>query len=162
MGMTKRSTPALAYLAQQDISYAVHTYHHDPRVSDFGLEAARKLNIPPTTVFKTLVWIIDGSPCLAVTPTSALVSRKRLAQALGGHRATLMTAAEAERLSGSVLGAISPVAFRRPIPVALDLSALQYPHIFVSAGKRGWEIEISPRDLSALTGAHVAPITADS
>ena len=160
MGMSRRSTPALTYLAQHGIDYTLHTYHHDPRASDFGLEAAQQLNIPPTLVFKTLLWILDGAPCLAVSPTNSAVSHKRLARALGGHRAAMMAAADAERMSGSVLGAISPIAFRRPVPIALDSSALQHPHIFVSAGKRGWEIEITPTDLIALLDAHVEPIAA--
>ncbi len=155
----RQSTPALAYLAKLGIAHTLHTYQHDPRVFDFGAEAAQQLNVPPACVFKTLLWFVDGAPCLAVAPVSTSVSHKRLAHAFGGHRASLMNAAHAERLSSSVRGAISPLAFRRPVPIALDRSALEHSSIFVSAGKRGWEIEISPKDLIASTQACVAPIT---
>ena len=152
------STPALVYLTEAGIEHSVHHFDHDPRSTEFGLEAARALGVDPSSVFKTLVWTVDGRPAIAIAPVTSTVAPKRLATALGGRRAELAPAATAERLSGSVVGAISPVGLRQPAPAAVDASVLDVPRVFISAGRRGLEVSLAPADLILATCATVAPI----
>ena len=154
-------TPALALLATSGVAYRVHYFEHDPRQTDYGREAASALLAEAETVFKTLVWEVDGTPCVALAPVTSTVASKKLAKALGGRRAELAASARAERLTGSVVGAISPIALKTPMSVVLDDSALSNERMYVSAGRRGWEIEISPLDLVQLTSARVAQIIPD-
>lgn len=154
------STPALVYLAEAGIEHTVHEFDHDPRSTEFGLEAAREMGVDPASVFKTLVWTVDGRPAIAIAPVTSTVAPKRLATALGGRKAELASAAIAERLSGSVVGAISPVGLRQPAPVAIDTSVLDVPRAFISAGRRGLEVSLAPADLIGATSATVAPIAA--
>ena len=78
---------------------------------------------------------------------------KALARVLGGRKAVMAGVAEAERATGYVVGGISPVGQKRPHRTVLDASALDQPTILVSAGHRGLDVEISPADLVAITGA---------
>lgn len=155
---TRSSTPALARLRDKGIDHTVHEYEHDPRDTDFGAEAARQMQVDPTQVFKTLIWHVDDSFCVGIVPTSGTTAPKKLAAALGARRADLADSAVAERLSGSVVGAISPLGLRRPLPTVVDSSALDHDRIFVSAGRRGVEVSLSPADLIDLTNATVAHI----
>lgn len=154
-------TPALALLAASGVTYWVHSFEHDPRQTDYGREAAAALLVEPGTVFKTLVWEVDGSPCVAIAPATSSVASKKLAKVLGGRRAEMAAPDRAERLTGSVVGAISPIALKTAMPVVLDDSALTCERMFVSAGRRGLEIEIAPSDLAQVTSARVAAIIPD-
>lgn len=162
--MTRRKTerrpktPALARLDQAGTEYAVHEFRHDPDTSDFGDEAARALGVDPAQVFKTLIWRVDNSFAVGLVPATTNTSPKKLAAAVGARRAQLAERAEAERLSGSVTGAISPLGLRRPLRVVVDVSAVDHEQIFVSAGRRGMEVSLSPYDLIGLTEAIVASI----
>ncbi len=161
-----RGTPALALLSKQNIPHTVHEFARKPDQAgthvDYGLEAADAMGVPPASVFKTLVWSTsDSSPpalLLALVPVDAQVSPKMLAAAVGAKKVALATSEAAERVSGSVVGAISPLGMRQRLPVVLDFSAEGLQEIFVSAGRRGLEICLAPRDLIAATNATVAPI----
>lgn len=153
------STPALTLLNERGIAHSVHEFHHDPRATDFGLEAAIELGVDPERIFKTLVWLADDAPAVAICPVASTVSPKKLAAALGARRSQMAPVAVAERLSGSVVGAISPLGLRRRLPSVLDDSALVHEHIYVSAGKRGVEVRIAPQDLVDLLSARVAAIS---
>jgi len=93
-----------------------------------------------------------------VVPVARTLDLKALAAALGGKRAAMAEPAAAERATGYVTGGISPLGQRTRLPVVLDDSALGFETIFVSAGRRGLQLELSPADLVHLTGAAVAPI----
>lgn len=155
-------SPAAAVLRQRKIAFELHEYHHEDRSSDYGDEAVRALSASlgclPSAIFKTLVWQVDDRPCVAVVPVPDRVSAKLLAAALGGRRAGIADRSLAERISGSVLGAISPLALRRAVPIVIDASATGHDRVFVSAGRRGLEIEIAPDDLAEVTGARIAPL----
>lgn len=77
---------------------------------------------------------------------------------MGGKRAAMADPAAAERTTGYVRGGISPLGQRKRLRTVLDASAGAHPTICVSAGRRGLEVELSPSDLAALTGAALAPI----
>ena len=160
-GSKPSGTPALALLATSGLDYCVHSFEHDSRQTDYGREAAAALLVEPDTVFKTLVWEVDGAPCVALAPVTSSVASKKLARVLGGRRAEMAAPEHAERLTGSVLGAISPIALKTPMPVVLDDSALSCERLYVSAGRRGLEIEISPAGLVRITSARVAGIIPD-
>lgn len=151
-------TPATAALTKAGIDYALHPYEHDPRSESYGLEAAGALGLDPARVFKTLMASVDGSLAVAVVPVSGQLDLKALARALGGSRAAMADRAAAERATGYVVGGISPVGQKRPHPTVVDTTALDHPTIYVSAGRRGLDLELAPADLVAVTGATTAEV----
>lgn len=122
------------------------------------MEAARLLGVPAEAVFKSLVWSVDARAVLALVAATTTVSAKRLARAIGGKKAHLMDVTSAERVSGSVTGAISPLGLRQELPVVIDEEVLLHSLVYVSAGRRGLEISLDPQDLITATGARVATL----
>ena len=164
--MSGRGTPALAALAAAGVAHVVHEYappepaggsERDAR-PHYGLDAAAALGIQPDRIFKTLVASVDGRLVVGVVPVSGELDLKALAAAAGGHRADLAEPEAAQRASGSVIGGISPLGHRRPMPVYVDTSASAFATIFVSGGRRGLQVELAPGDLVRLAGATLAPI----
>jgi Cys-tRNA(Pro)/Cys-tRNA(Cys) deacylase len=151
------STPALVALERARIAFRVHAYEHDPSTSSYGQEAADRLRVDAQRVFKTLVVDFGGSPHVAVLPVHAELDLRAL-----GKRAALAKAADAERVTGYVVGGISPIGQRRRLPTLIDDSALAQDTIFVSAGRRGLEVELAPDDLISVTGARVQRLTRSS
>ena len=147
-------------LREAGITFAVHEYDHDPGVTAFGMEAATVLGQDPHRVFKTLLAEVDGRLVVAIIPVSGQLSLKALAGALGGKRAVMADARAAERATGYVVGGISPIGQRRALPTVLDTSALDHSTVFVSGGRRGLDIELSPQDLLTVTTARTAPLRA--
>ena len=146
-------TPATVALARAGIEFRLHEYAHDPRAESYGLEAAEALGLDPARVFKTLMATVDGRLAAAVVPVSGQLDLKALARALGASRAAMADVVVAERATGYVAGGISPVGQRRPHPTVLDSTALDHPSVFVSAGRRGLDLEIAPADLVRITEA---------
>jgi Cys-tRNA(Pro)/Cys-tRNA(Cys) deacylase len=151
-------TPATVALTRAGVAFTLHAYEHDPRAASYGLEAAEALGLDAARVFKTLMATVDGRLCVGIVPVSGQLDLKALARALGGSKATMADVAAAERAAGYVAGGISPVGQKRSHPTALDESALAYPTVFVSAGRRGLDLEVAPADLLRVTGAVTAPI----
>ncbi|HEX6345495.1 Cys-tRNA(Pro) deacylase [Umezawaea sp.] len=158
--MAGRGTPATALLDEQRVAHTLHSYAHDPRHESYGLEAAEALGLLPNQVFKTLVVDLDGSLAVGVVPVTNQLDLKALAAALKGKKAKMAEVAAAERATGYVAGGISPLGQKKRLPVVLDTSATNFGTIFVSAGRRGLEVEIAPADLTRLTNAAVANISA--
>jgi Cys-tRNA(Pro)/Cys-tRNA(Cys) deacylase len=148
------STPAIAVAERAGVEHRVHHYEHDPGAESYGLEAAERLGLDPARVFKTLVVDLDGSLGVAVIPVAARLDLR----SLGGKRARMAEARDVERSTGYVLGGVSPLGQRKRLPTTIDASALEHATICVSAGRRGLELELDPRDLVALTGATVRPV----
>lgn len=129
------------------------------RADSFGEEAAAKLGLPPERIFKTLVARVDVKELiLAVVPVSSRLDLKKLAAASGGKKADMADPTAAERATGYVVGGISPIGGRKRLRLLLDDSALAYETIFISAGQRGLQMELSPADLMRLTGGTTAAI----
>ncbi len=144
-------TPAINLARKNRIAHKVHEYPHDPSGDSYGLEAVQKLGLPAERVFKTLVVSLDNrSLAVGVVPVSSMLSMKRIAKAAGAKRASMANQTDVERSSGYVLGGISPLAQKKPLKTVIDASARQFQTIYVSAGRRGLEIELSPQDLSKL------------
>lgn len=151
-------TPATIALTKSGITFTAHTYEHDPANTNFGMEAATVLGIEPDRVFKTLMADVSGTLTVAIVPVNGTLDLKALAQARGHKKAAMADPATAQRRTGYVLGGISPIGQRQPSPTVLDESALAHETIFVSGGRRGFDIELAPADLIAVTNAATARI----
>jgi len=154
-----QGTAATALLTRQGIPFTVHAYDHDPRRGSYGLEAAQAMGVESGRVFKTLVADVDGTLAVGVVPVAAQLDLKALAAAVGGKKAAMADPAAAERATGYVTGGISPLGQRRRLRVVVDSSALEFPTMFCSGGRRGLEIELAPGDLVRAANATVAPIS---
>ena len=152
------STPATVALDRAGVSYTPHVYDHHESATNFGEEAAAALGLREEQVFKTLVVSVDGALAVAIVPVANRLDLKAIAAAVGGKKATLADPALAEKRTGYVVGGISPVGQKSRIRTVLDESALAYDSIFVSGGRRGFDIEMAPADLARVTEAISAAI----
>ncbi|MCW2829744.1 MAG: ybaK [Aeromicrobium sp.] len=152
------ATPAFVALHRANVTFTSHSYVHDPRAPSFGMEAAAALGVDAGRVFKTLMAVVDGELCVGVVPVLGSLDLKLLADALGGRRAQMADAAQAQRATGYVIGGISPVGQKKVHRTVIDRSSAQWPTIFVSGGRRGLEAELLPDDLVQVTRAIVARI----
>ncbi|MET0725436.1 MAG: Cys-tRNA(Pro) deacylase [Leifsonia sp.] len=151
-------TPATLALTAAGIAFTPHVYDHDPRSTNFGMEAAEKLGLDPERVFKTLVAEVDGALVVAVVPVVGMLDLKALAAAVGGSRAQMADPKVAERKSGYVVGGISPIGQKTPLTMVVDETAILFDTVFVSGGRRGFDIELAPDALAGVTAAIFAPI----
>lgn len=148
------STPGIQALARAKVPYEVHPYDVDVGDDEtYGEAVAAAVGVPPERLFKTLVAEVDGDPVVAIVPVDGRLSLKALARAAGGKRASMADPADAERLTGYVTGGISPFGQRRRLPAFVDRSIGGFETVFVSAGRRGLQVEVAPGDLVRLTGA---------
>ena len=168
--MAGQATPAIAVLVRQRIAHRTHPYAVDPDTPNYGAAVADALGVPQERVFKTLVTTVSfasapqGSPevagglTVAVVPVTSDVDLKALASAVGGKRAALADRALAEKTTGYVRGGISPLGQRKRLPTVIDDSATGHETVYVSAGRRGLQVELKPADLIVLTDAVTARI----
>jgi Cys-tRNA(Pro)/Cys-tRNA(Cys) deacylase len=152
------TTAATAALVRLGIPFTAHPYRHDPAAPSYGAEAATVLGLDPAQVFKTLIAAVDGVLVTAVVPVASRLDLGALASALGAKRAVLAEPAVAERRTGYVVGGISPVGQRQALRTVVDASALAFDRVYVSGGRRGFDIGIAPGDLLTATGGAVARI----
>ena len=151
-------TPATSALTAAGIQFIEHAYEHDPANTSYGLEAAEVLGVDPGQVFKTLLAEVDGALVVAIVPVDGKLDLKALAAATGGKKAAMADAALAERRTGYVVGGISPIGQKMRHTTVLDETAELYDTVFVSGGRRGFDLELAPADLVSVTGAMVAAI----
>jgi len=151
--MAGRETPATRAAKAAGITYALHEYDHDPRAESYAGEAAEALGLDPRRVFKTLVVALGDELAVAIVPAVDQLDLKAV-----GKRAAMADTGRAEKVTGYVAGGISPLGQRKRLPTFLDDSASRFDTIFVSAGRRGLEIELAPDDLATLTDADVRPL----
>jgi len=153
-------TPAVNCAKKAKIEYTLHQYQHDSGAPSYGLEAAEKLAILPERVFKTLVVKLDETQLgVAILPVNSMLSMKSVAKACGARKAEMADKVEVQRSTGYVLGGVSPIGQKKSLKTVIDQSAQQYPTIYVSAGRRGLEIELNALDLQTLTLALFATIS---
>lgn len=153
------ATPAVVALEQAGVPHTLHPYDHDPS-SDlgYGLEAARAIGVDPRQVFKTLMADVDGRLVVGIVPVDRMLDLKALAKAAGGKKAALADAAVAQRVTGYVVGGISPLGQKTRHPTVLDASAEGFDVVYVSGGRRGFDVGLAPADLLRVTGGTTAPI----
>ena len=152
-------TPGIHLARKAKIVYTVHEYEHSPMSESYGLEAADKLGVPAARVFKTLVVSLENKEmAVGIVPVASMLSMKLIAKAVGAKKAGMAAAADVERSTGYVLGGVSPLGQKKRLRTIIDSSAREFPTVYVSAGRRGLEIELSPDDLQRLTQAVFAEI----
>jgi Cys-tRNA(Pro)/Cys-tRNA(Cys) deacylase len=151
-------TPATVALRAAGIAFVEHAYPHDPATASFGLEAAAALGVEPERVFKTLLADVDGVIVVGIVPVSGQLDLKALATAVGGKRAVMADPLVAQRRTGYVVGGISPIGQKTPASTVLDETAELWDTVFVSGGRRGFDLELAPADLAAATSAKIADI----
>jgi Cys-tRNA(Pro)/Cys-tRNA(Cys) deacylase len=153
------ATPAVRALERAGVRHTLRPYDPEhPAGQGHGEAAVAALGADPRQVFKTLVARVDGTLTVAVVPVSGTLDLKALAAAAGGRKAAMADPADAERTTGYVVGGISPLGQRTALPTVVDDSALGFPTVMVSAGRRGLQVELAPADLVRLTRARTAPI----
>jgi Cys-tRNA(Pro)/Cys-tRNA(Cys) deacylase len=153
------ATPATVALTALGIRFVEHEYSHDPAAASFGLEAAEALAVEPDRVFKTLLAEADGALVVGIVPVVGKLDLKALSVAIGAKKAAMADSAVAERKTGYVVGGISPIGQKTRLTTVLDETAELFDTVFVSGGRRGFEVELSPADLVRATGAVVAAIS---
>ncbi|MEP7705022.1 Cys-tRNA(Pro) deacylase [Paraglaciecola sp. 25GB23A] len=152
-------TPAVNLLKKAKIAHQVHEYSHDAQHESYGLEAAEKLQLEPSRVFKTLVVVLDsGQLACAILPVNQMLSMKNLAKTLGVKRAEMANKLDVQRSTGYVLGGVSPLAQKKRLPTVIDISAQDYPTIYISGGRRGLEIEMAASELAQCLKAQFAQL----
>ncbi len=156
-------TPAVVELRQAGVPFRVHEFQHDPADRHYGLAAARALGVETDRVFKTLVAELTAaagatSYAVGIVPVTGQLSLKELAAALGAKRAEMSRPEVAERLTGYVVGGISPFGQKKRLPTVIDETCELADTVFVSGGRRGLDLELAPHDLVAVLGATIAPI----
>jgi len=145
-------------LTRQKVTHRLHPYEVAADTPNYGAVVAQALGVAPERVFKTLVAEVDGALTVAVVPVTGDVDLKALAAAAGGKRAAMADRTIAEKTTGYVRGGISPLGQRKRLPTVVDASATAFPTVYVSAGRRGLQVELDPADLIRLTSAVVSPI----
>lgn len=152
-------TPAIDALKKQGVAFSVHSYEHVAGSQGYGLEAAEKLGLSPDKVFKTLL-VSDGAGqfATAIVPVAGMLNLKRAAKALGWKKAAMANGDDAQRITGYVLGGISPLGQKKRLPTVLDDRAEAQATIYISAGRRGLEIELAPQVLVQVLAATVIDI----
>lgn len=154
-------TPATVALTEAGVDFTTHSYEHDPAAPSYGLEAAEVLGLPAEQVFKTLLADVDGELVVGIVPVGGKLDLKALAAAVGGKRAEMADPKVAERTTGYVVGGISPLGQRKRLRTVLDETAILYDVVYVSGGRRGFDLGLAPDDLLALTDGTTADIARD-
>lgn len=157
-GAVGPTTPATQSLDALGITYHRHTYTHDAAETGYGPEAARELGVPAERIFKTLLVDAGGVLAVAVVPVAGQLDLKAMASAIGAKAVRMAEPADAARSTGYVIGGISPIGQRRALRTVVDTSAAGLETIYVSGGRRGFQVELAPADLLTATGGSYAPI----
>jgi len=151
-------TPATVALTALGIRFIEHEYAHDATVTSYGLEAAEVLGVDPESVFKTLLTDADGTLVVGIVPVTGKLDLKALATAAGVKKLEMADPKVAERKTGYVVGGISPIGQKSRLTTVLDETAELFDTVFVSGGRRGFDLELAPADLIIASGAVVAAI----
>jgi Cys-tRNA(Pro)/Cys-tRNA(Cys) deacylase len=145
-------TPAIIAARKAGVPHQIHEYVHESGSDSYGEEAAEKMGVPAAQVFKTLVVSLDGKElAVGIVPVSSMLAMKMIARAGGARKATMAAPADVERSTGYVLGGVSPLGQKKKLKTYIDTSAADFSAVYVSAGRRGLEIELAPADLKTLT-----------
>ncbi|SIQ42110.1 Cys-tRNA(Pro)/Cys-tRNA(Cys) deacylase [Shewanella morhuae] len=154
-------TPAVRLVKKNQIPFDILEYSHDPHCAAYGEEAANTLGLEPAQVFKTLLVATDkmhAPLAVALVPVDHQLNLKAVAKCLGQKKLQMADAELAQKSSGYLVGGISPLAQKKPLPTLIDASAQNFDRIYVSAGRRGLEISLAATDLAKLCKGSFADI----
>ena len=153
----EEKTNVMRVLDGKKIPYISHTYEPDPSLS--GEEIAAILGEEADKVFKTLVTQgKSGAYYVFAVPVQSELDLKKAAKASGEKSVSMIKQKELLPLTGYVHGGCSPIGMKKQFPTFVHETATGYEHIFVSAGKVGFQIELSPKDLISVTGCKVSDL----
>jgi len=155
-----KSTRATLFLSKAGVSFTVHSYEYDPSADKIGMAAAEALGEDASRVLKTLMAEVDGKPVAVIVPSNHEVSMKKLAAAFKGKSANMMKPADAERLTGYVVGGISPFGQKKLVPTVIELKAMSEPIVYINGGQRGLQLRLVPADAVAALKAIAADVVA--
>lgn len=155
-----KTTKATLALDAAGAAYTLHSYAYDPDAPRIGLQAAEALGEDPACVLKTLMAEVDGKPVCVVIPSDQEVSMKKLAAAFGGKTAAMMKAPDAERLTGFVVGGISPFGQKKAVPTVMEEMALLEDRVYINGGQRGLQVRLDPNEALRVLGAKAADLIA--
>ena len=153
----EEKTNALRLLDAQGIHYETHTY--DPDTTD-GESVAMLVGVEPDRVFKTLVTVAPSRKnYVFVVPVNCTLNLKKAASAAGEKSISMLLQKDLLPLTGYVHGGCSPLGMKKLFPTFLNETAQLFDAICVSAGRRGYQVEISPDALLEMTGGQYADLT---
>jgi len=153
-------TPAINLLKKEKQSFTIHKYEHDSTCTNYGKEAASKLGLDENRVFKTLLVELNSKElAVGIIPVNCTMSLKEIAVAFKVKSAKMADKQEAQKVTGYLLGGISPLGQKKRLRTVLNDTAFDYETIFVSGGKRGIDIEVNPKDLEKILDAKSYKIT---
>lgn len=152
-------TNAMRILDRNKIPYSVHTYPHDGTAVD-GAHVAALLGEDPHCVFKTLVTRgASKAHYVFVIPVTGELDLKKAARAVGEKSIAMIPVSEITPLTGYVRGGCSPVGMKKAFCTTFDISAETVSHLYVSGGKIGLQIKVSPGDLIRVSNGKTAELT---
>jgi Cys-tRNA(Pro)/Cys-tRNA(Cys) deacylase len=150
------STRAIKFLEQKGISFEVVKYEHKEKGAEF---AARATGFSLEKTIKTLVVDLgDRRHCLVLVAGDKKLAEKRLAKACSVKRAAMADAATAERLTGYLVGGISPFGSKQKLPVVMEKSILNFDQVLINAGQRGTMLKMSPAAIKKALDCMVASV----
>lgn len=150
------STRALHFLKRNRITYEVVKYAHEEKGAVFAAKAA---GFPLAQTIKTLVVQLDDREfVLALMPGDCQLALKKLAAACSAKRAIMAKTSDAQRLTGYLVGGISPFGTQRPLKVVMEASLKTHPVVMINAGQRGIMIKVAPSDIIGSLEAKIADI----
>jgi Cys-tRNA(Pro)/Cys-tRNA(Cys) deacylase len=149
-------TPAVRAAEEAGIEFRLHEYSDaEYGEGDYAVAVARELGVDPARLFKTLVASVGDDLLVFVVPSERQLDLRGV-----GKGARMADRARVERVTGYPAGGISPLGQRRLLPTTIDESALAFDTILVSAGRRGLQMELDPRDLARLTAGDIRAVAA--
>lgn len=158
--MAQQKTNAMRGLDKARIPYTFHEYDHSDGQID-GRAVAKKLGQDPRQVFKTLVTHShSGANYVFVIPVDEELDLKKAARAVGEKSVSMLAVADLLKTTGYIRGGCSPIGMKKRFGTVIHSSAGEFERIMVSAGRIGAQLELSPADLAAVTGARLADVIA--
>ena len=152
-------TNAMRMLDRMKIPYEAHTYECEEFVD--GIQVADMLHLPHEKVYKTLVTVGNSKNYFVfVLPIEAELDLKKAAREVGEKSLAMVHVKDINKITGYVRGGCSPLGMKKQFPTILDKSMEQFDKIYISGGRIGTSMALSPADLAAVTGAAYADITA--